>query len=211
MITAQELDTKFQPNKFTIEELEEAAGRILQERQIQHYANMQREVMEEMHNDGLREILTTEKIIANLQRIARMKEKDKRDDAEEFIEEDDRERFNRILITVCKSCNILASDIMVRRRLRGNLYPRYVLIFVTRWLTKLSLQEIGMIVTNDGVLHHSTIINTCAVVSNAIVLNDKEDQLIVLLNKTIRELYIEGLVIDLHRDQPDWYLRYVNP
>lgn len=120
----------------------------------------------------------------------------------------DRQKFITILQTVSDQTGVQVERIKEHSRFRELTIPRHMVIFLTRWSTELSMDDIGRAVINGVKLNHTTIINACKKIVEIIKLRD--EKLFPMLQRIIYALRGEGIYINLKCEQPSWFLKMMN-
>lgn len=120
----------------------------------------------------------------------------------------DRQKFSMIMRAVSEQSGVSIDRMKMHRRFRETWIPRGVAIFLTRYCTDLSMNEIGRAVVHGVKLDHSTISHTCRRIKDAIDTREKITYSLIL--NVVSQLNDEGLYINFKFHQPVWYQRLVN-
>lgn len=189
--------------EFTVDELREASDRLRKEKKLEYLTSLQEHVKKQLAKNPQTNIVIAEKIVEAANDLLKGTEiafREKNASA-------DIEKFDRILVLTARCAGIKVSYIQLHRRFETITKARFVVIFCTRWLTPLSLNKIGELTIPKRPLDHSTCISACKSITD-ILSQSREipSKLFDLLQKTMSVLAAEGLLIDLYKDQPKWYM-----
>ncbi len=121
------------------------------------------------------------------------------------------EKVSVIIGVVCEILNIDASAFHNKRRFKGIVMARQMVVFFLRWVTKSSLQDIGkQLIFGDG-QNHATVIHSSKIVAYRILTNDR--YFMGHFNDAVKMLDQKyGITIDITDEskQPVWYKKVMN-
>jgi chromosomal replication initiation ATPase DnaA len=117
----------------------------------------------------------------------------------------DREKFKIIYQVVADQSGMSMQELKGNRHFRRLVIPRWIVMFLTRWATDLSMEDIGRAIVNGVRLNHSTICYGCRQMKDAI--ESRDEKIYPILQKIIHALRAEGIYINLKSEFPVWYQR----
>lgn len=209
MITAKQLDAKFAPPVFDAEESRIYEKLIQQQKKerAKKYFSSGMVLMKVYSKWNIDSDMVAEQIKESLSKIEEPIVPQKyTEKITAFIS--DKEKAALISDVVCKHFNLHFTEITAQKRTRRVVVPRNIIIFLTRWVTGLTLLNLSTLVSSEGSpsKDHSTILHSCKEVLRAIQTKDGQtyDQLVQVISK----LLAKGLEIDF-KYPPQWFSKMI--